>query len=321
MNLPTVPFLVSDFCATEPSSDLPTAADYVKLFFPPVALITGTYTRFRNQIYNWKFAQLCECSPSTGATCYYGYASYPHTWQNVCASSTCRWYGQQFSVSATTTCYGIRAARCAGDTSPFTAYLWDATSSPNVPINGRGGYASVVGDSLYLFDSPSTLVPGHTYVAGMTTSIFNFDNSLTRTNNAIVTYGSNVVSDACAQTTVPTTIENRSFHAEPIICDGGPPPGVGIPFPPPPSLSPPTGFPAPPAAPTCGTQQDICNTLNTINQKLDWMRMQVDLIQRQGVPFGYLTGAIHAGLMGSGTIPWFDRHVHDSTVNVGEKYR
>jgi hypothetical protein len=74
-----------------------------------------------------------------------------------------------------------------------------------------------------------------------------------------------------------------------------------LPAPPPPLVSPPTGYPSPPSAPTCGTSQDVCNLLNTINNKLDWQRQQVDLIQRQAVPFAYLKGTARTGLTGSGS--------------------
>jgi hypothetical protein len=301
MGLPTVPFYVPDFCSVEPVGDLPTAADWLKLAFPPIALLTGTYERFRNQLVQDKFAALCQCNAASGGACLYGYPSYPHVWANTPAAGACRWYTQEFTVPSTQTCYGMRGDRAAGDVTPFAMYLWDATNNPNNPIAGSGGIVSVTGDNLYLFSAPVTLVAGNVYVIGAQTNTYKFDNSLTRVNNANVTYGQTRVSTVCAQTTVPTSTDARSFQFEPIICTGGPPPGTPTPFVPPPAPAPPVGFPNPPAAPTCGSQQDICNMLNTINQKLDWQRTQVDVLQRRLVPFAWILGATQS-VTGSGII-------------------
>jgi hypothetical protein len=41
--------------------------------------------------------------------------------------------------------------------------------------------------------------------------------------------------------------------------------------------------------------------LQQISDRLDWLRRDVTLIQRQAVPFGYIVGTVHSGLTGSGS--------------------
>jgi hypothetical protein len=88
------------------------------------------------------------------------------------------------------------------------------------------------------------------------------------------------------------------------------PGGIGAP---PPVVVPPPLVIAPPAAPTgpisiACDNNDICTVLNALMRQLTGMsqsiaqlRSDVTLIQRQGVPFGYLTGPVHSGLTGSGS--------------------
>jgi hypothetical protein len=59
-----------------------------------------------------------------------------------------------------------------------------------------------------------------------------------------------------------------------------------------------------PTLPTlaCTTTADLCTLVNTLVIQLAQTRGQVDLIQRQVVPFGLIPGTVHSGLTGSGTI-------------------
>lgn len=61
LGLPVAPQSTADFCNSPPPTDMPTAADYVKLAFPPIAKITGTYQRFANQVIADKWNVLCQC--------------------------------------------------------------------------------------------------------------------------------------------------------------------------------------------------------------------------------------------------------------------
>jgi len=96
----------------------------------------------------------------------------------------------------------------------------------------------------------------------------------------------------------------------PVYCEcvpatGSDPPAIPEPLPvvnPPPS-----GFPTQPSpvvcddAALCATLDAIIRMLSNMSAQLGWLRTDVELIQRQGVPFGYVTGAVHPGLTGDGS--------------------
>lgn len=93
------------------------------------------------------------------------------------------------------------------------------------------------------------------------------------------------------------------LYCECIPASGGAPPAV--PFPP---IIPPTppGV-APPPGPIVCDSADVCATLNAITRQLTSLTLQltltradVQLIQRQGVPFGYILGPVHSALSGNG---------------------
>ncbi len=98
--------------------------------------------------------------------------------------------------------------------------------------------------------------------------------------------------------------------AWPYFCECKPATGGGsapIPYPP---FAPvqPTGSPDAPIVLNCDGV-DLCTQLNALarqilamNGQLVAIRNQVDLVQRQHVPFATLHGALHAGLTGAGTI-------------------
>jgi len=86
----------------------------------------------------------------------------------------------------------------------------------------------------------------------------------------------------------------------PLVCSGGPPFPDTYPVTPPPDADLPTDSPEPPSPVTCSTDQDICDALQTISRKIDVVKLQVDLIQRQHVPFQYQLGTVHSGLTGTG---------------------
>jgi hypothetical protein len=89
-----------------------------------------------------------------------------------------------------------------------------------------------------------------------------------------------------------------------VPASGGDPPPVIYPPPHLPDDSPGVGLPR---APILCSNDDICSTLNlmmrqldSINNQLAYARRDITLIQRQGVPFGYVSGASHGPFTGSG---------------------
>lgn len=83
---------------------------------------------------------------------------------------------------------------------------------------------------------------------------------------------------------------------------------TGVPSPTPyptPTQTEPTGTPTLPTftcnnTDVCATLVDIWQDLATVQKQLNNLTTLVTLIQRQEVPFGYLTGTVHSGLTGNG---------------------
>jgi hypothetical protein len=83
----------------------------------------------------------------------------------------------------------------------------------------------------------------------------------------------------------------------------GPPPAIPVP---PPLVIVPPAAPSGPITVACDST-DLCGLLNALMRQLAGMsasiaqlRSDVTLIQRQGVPFGYVAGSVHSALTGSG---------------------
>ncbi len=91
------------------------------------------------------------------------------------------------------------------------------------------------------------------------------------------------------------------------------PPGGPAPVPPnAPPIIPPTDFVPVQPFPVCDNE-DLCSYLSamkaqlqSLSAQLSYLRTDVRLIQRQGVPFGYVPGAIHSALSGNGEFPVAD---------------
>jgi hypothetical protein len=77
---------------------------------------------------------------------------------------------------------------------------------------------------------------------------------------------------------------------------------------PPPVVVPPPGAPPPPTPIGCD-EADICTILDTMmrmlhsmSAQISYARADIQLIQRQHVPFGYVRSTVHAGLTGDGEL-------------------
>jgi hypothetical protein len=85
---------------------------------------------------------------------------------------------------------------------------------------------------------------------------------------------------------------------DPVICNADPNPAPTTPVGP---GAPDTDIPDAPSL-DCSSTADLCELVNSLMQAVASMRQQVDLIQRQNVPFAYTIGTVHSGLTGSGSI-------------------
>jgi hypothetical protein len=97
---------------------------------------------------------------------------------------------------------------------------------------------------------------------------------------------------------------NWPLYCECVPATGTDPPAVA----PPPVFVPPTQ-PYVPVQPLpvvcdntslCDMLNQLSRQLNAVQQQIGWLRGDVTLIQRQGVPFGYQFGTVHSALSGNG---------------------
>lgn len=277
MALPIWPQETAEFCSTEPSTDFPTTADWVKLAIPALALVSGTYTRFGNQIKAEKWADLCECVGVTGGYC--TIQDIELTSSNVGPNATSamgtnsRYYppSSQFSIPAGQHHMRLTFRGPMTWTGSFEVYsgtaLPELTWSAHLSVPGEANTPSPV-DLVFEYDLPTSITGANLVIRRET--------------------GTGPVPQW-----VEFAFKNRASQS---TCSP-----TGTTYNPPPPADPPTGFPTPPAS-SCSTTADLCALITTLSKKMDWMRAQVDLIQRQKVPFGSIAGEVHSGLTGSGTL-------------------
>ena len=68
LNLPVGPVATVDFCATEPPATTMSAADWLSLGIPPLAAVTGAYSRLADWIQQNAFSQYCVCNATSSST-------------------------------------------------------------------------------------------------------------------------------------------------------------------------------------------------------------------------------------------------------------
>lgn len=273
MGLPTLPVFTADFCAIEPSGDLPVSPDdYALLAFPPLALAAGTYRRFGNQIALNRFQEVCTClgavAPSNTSPC------------TFLATGTVA-LGASSNVAACPLGATCRYPTVAAWTIPAGQHHMRL----NITNVVQGGGSNHIG----LYSSPSGTYFQATVTGSANTSV---EGDFPTTDTTVFFWYHGTVSFSGFDYTLNTW--NRASESP---CSGS-----SYPITPPPPLDPPPDWPDPPVAPTCGSYQDICDTLPLILAKLLSIDQLVTLIQRQEVPFSYVPGPTFTGLVDSGEI-------------------
>lgn len=270
MGIPTAPQNTDTFCTTPPDGDLPTLADYAKLAFPPLALLSGTYRRFGNQLKQAKFSALCEClGGSTG--------TYP--------STPCRTETVNITVANTTAPGACYKGSCR---------YWPATGAHSFPSMSahkmRVTVLSLVGSGNFTMYGPST---GEGWIGfDGTLAVGNTDTKDFATTDA--DWNGEMWGNS-GDVDITLLVEYFPRSGESCTSLTAPPA-------PPPDLVPPFDWPSPPSSPSCGSYQDICDALPGIQNKLLSIEQMVTLIQRQHVPFAYLLDTPSTGLTGTGSI-------------------
>jgi hypothetical protein len=270
LNLPNTPVRTVDFCSSYPEGDLPTTEDWVKLAFPPLALATGTYSRLGNFVRQQVFSDRCECSPTGTGSCVHreGVLTFgvANPTVSICGSNT--WYCDQSS--------GLFAF-------------------PSGQHYVRVRMPDIVTTHDLQFDvySPSIGERCFTWLAGTSFDIY-FAGNLTDTSWELA------FRDAGSR---PIWLEGQrmlfdyvNLPAEP-ACN----PTTGTPVTVPHPEPPPANYPPPPTS-SCGTFADICAALQVLTLKVQAIASGVTILQRWGLPFGYIEGSEHPNLTGTGSL-------------------
>jgi hypothetical protein len=269
--LPSTPQATATLCATDPPTDLPTAADWLALAFPPIALATGAYARFGNWIKANKWNDLCACNlgPVTDPACGFTLAAGP---VGPASAGGVPALNVNYSVDL------VPVGSTPGDTFTCTySQINFAHLTSGVDVQA---FSYPSGTVLYS-RTITTLAAGGATFAG---TVAPGDNHV----GFLIHPRSPTDSWVCNSITATDTGTN---------CAGTP-----YPYVPPALTAPPTGYPTGPVAATCSSSQDVCNALQLVADKIAMIKAQVDVIQKQGVPFGYTKGT-GISMAGVGSTP------------------
>jgi hypothetical protein len=289
---------VSVFCATEPvQPTYPGDATVLAAARDPVAFETClTYIEDCARWWVWK--NVCVCSTLATGTCYYVGASGPQPNSNALPANHRR--GMEFYLKVTgLTLYGARVYFSTVGTGTFDVQWIDQHAG----TNHIESFAGVTGTHDYFFATPLALVNvNSSYIHDL---ILRFPNS-----------GYDITYNGVGETPIDTTqihvnkliyqsdltsgmteLFNQTLPIRTIICDADPNPAPYAPAPP---AVPTTDLPVQPTFP-CTTDANICELVNYLSVQVAATKLQVDLIQRQSVPFAFNTGTVHSGLSGSGS--------------------
>ncbi len=249
---------------------MPSTADWAGLAVPLIALATGVYRRFGNQIRYDKWVDLCQCN-SSGCTA--GGTEY-----TVGTGNSGLIHGNAVS--------GVDWVRIAGF--PLASTFSTRLGITYITVSNF----SATRYGLYQDDlNPN----GHSPVPYFTTTC-GMDSTVTVSRGPFTVppgKGAYLYALPCGGSEYEQF--TWTIYAQPCATSGTIPPVITTP-------TPPTGFPTPPIVGPCTSIGDICGALSVMNQKLDIARMQLQLLQRWGVPFALNYGAVHPGLVGTGEL-------------------
>jgi hypothetical protein len=248
---------------------LPSTADWALLAVPLAGFATGVYQRFGNLIRASMWSDLCECAPASGIGC------------------TSRTFPLTYLAANPT-------GSACGNNSWYLGFSNNENFFPAGQHHFQLRILGITTNHDVQFD-PYTIGNGErcfTWLAG-TQFVINYDGQPTDTRwDMAFRDGGNR----------PSFIENATCQIDYSNLSSEPPcANVGTAVPPPVVPPAPTGFPNPPSL-SCATIPDICAALTQLNNKLDILRMEAQLLQRWGKPFGYVGGAQHTDLVDAGSI-------------------
>lgn len=244
------------------------------------------------------FQANCVCNPGGTPTCS-SYFADSTAWPNTDTNPTLTTQAIRFAVLANSYMNTIQIWVYGPYPRTVKCSIWDEAT--HVRVWTETFTVTSFADVRHAVTAPPLLLLGHNYrvcklepAGGSFPAIYTGFSGVTD-SRASMSYGSNNGGGDVEPTNVQSGV---AYTVAPILCDtssgAAPPPTPTTPVQPPELVLPPAWV--------CGGTADICTRLSQISDRLDWLRRDVTLIQRQAVPFAYVNGPTSAGLTGHGTI-------------------
>jgi hypothetical protein len=286
------------FCATEPLQPVaPDAAAIVAASHDPLAF--EQLVQYIEQSAGWwVWHNVCQCIAAPGGTCHQPYAD-SKTWDTTTSSGDNRINAMRFFTNQAVDLYGVDYWVPSGGQTSTTVWAYDGTASPNSALVSEA-FSVAPGLNKLIFSAPVSLTSGHTFSVEFSQSASvqqTYDGSLpSPPSDAYANYGPWYANTIGAGVWAVQGPQSYASAIAPILCVGGGPSDPYAPDPPPP---PDVTLPDYPLL-EC-EEGDICILLQQLRAELTQQKTLITLIQRQAVPFAWITGTAHSGLTGTGS--------------------
>jgi hypothetical protein len=285
------------FCATEPTQPVaPDAATIVAASHDPLAF--EQLVQYIEQSAGWwVWHNVCRCKANPDSSCVdTSFTSNGQTWIAATAVGVNLEWGSRFTAIVDCGVTGIGGySRASGDLSNRDLHLWDGSGTP---LWTQNGYPTPAGHWQLNFGTSIPMAAGETWTVSETTLSSSTvaqlqTGSPDMPSNAFFTWG--VPYYALSSNTYPTnTGGSNRLSIMPITCGTD-----SSPYTPDPPPVPDVTLPDYPLL-EC-EEGDICILLQQLRAELTQQKTLITLIQRQAVPFAWITGTVHSGLTGSGS--------------------
>lgn len=292
-------FNAAELCATEPVQPAAWTSQDVQDVLNPTR-----WAYLKDKALAWykymEWNHYCECIPVEATGC--GHSAVGSTGWGESADTTARENGVIIQASTTKYINGARLALSDNQPDPIT-----------FRIRARSGFAvlaeytvsrsgSVGGWPLFRFPLGFQMQPNTQYVVTFAKPAGYRYWQATNIGGLSSTYYQNQEGAYCSPIGggTCTTGQTTRFAIDPEVCATQGTTGSGAV---PPAVEPtrPPGVPDYPED-ECDSIADLCVMVNALRGQVDLTKLQVDLIQRQHVPFAYVVKSTHTNLSGSGEL-------------------
>lgn len=289
---------LTTFCATEPAQPVYPGDATLRDAATNPAAFEEILRYIREGTIWWAWSQYCVCSGGGSGVCATIAVDWT-TYTNVGDPGSNRNAGLIVSVgAAATTLYGAEVF-VYGTPSISRLIIWDSTTT--TILAQKNTTSPTTGRQRVFLDTPIVFAPGAAFTVAFswtgTQQYLHWGTNAAPPGSDGVTYSAYV--ENSDYSVCPTAARTYKALLMPITCSTGTPDDYTYdPEPPPP---PDTDLPPYPTPIGDDCAAELCDLVRQLQIQLAGVRSQVDLIQRQNVPFGYIVSTVHSGLSGSGS--------------------